>query len=301
MEHLDCKLCHNSEYELFAEIGGYKLVKCKSCGLVYLNPRPSQREIKKLYANKYGLCKKKTDMHSRQIEEEINKRRRRCEKIVGILKKKAGRVLDVGCGPGFFIACMKRYGWEVTGIDISESAGNFAREYLGLNIYTGIVEETAFKQEFDLITMSHLFEHLADPADTLKRIAQLMSKDGMLVVAGPNFGSFDRWWHGMSWEGYKMPSHLYYLTPETYRAFLEKAGFQVVKIEYEFWNPIAHLKEKFAGKKKTECRGGTDNLKKLRRNKGFIFKSVNKIMCMISKYINLTGRDLVVYARKRSF
>ncbi len=299
MEYLDCKLCHNGEYELFKEIGGYKLVKCRSCGLVYLNPRPSQKEIKKIYANKYVLYEKKADIQNKQIEEEINKRRRRCEKILGVLKKKAGRVLDIGCGRGFFIACMKRYGWEVAGIDISESACDFAMKYLGLNIHRGIVEDMAFKEDFDLITMSHLFEHLPDPVNTLKKISQLMSKDGMLVVAGPNFGSFDRWWHGVSWEGYKMPSHLYYLTPQTYCAFLEKAGFRVVKIEYEFWNPITHLQDKLKNGKKNAHIKIKKSIKK--SNDNFMFKCVNKIMAIFSRCINLRGRDLVVYARKKCF
>jgi hypothetical protein len=65
----------------------------------------------------------------------------------------------------------------------------------------------------------------------------------MLMVSGPNVASFDRLWHGKDWMGWHLPFHLYHFTYSTYRKILEKNGFEIVKKEAAFWNPILHFRE----------------------------------------------------------
>ncbi len=214
MEHTNCGLCKSNRYAIFKEIDGYKLVKCRNCGLIYLNPRPGQEEISKQYSAKYHIGKllgqePKTEF---EIEEEINKNAGRTDEIVRQFGTR-GKLLDIGCSAGFFIASLKRRGWDVTGIDISEWAGKFAREKLGLNVLTGSVEEIRINKQFEVVTMYHIIEHLPNPLKTLKRVQELIADKGVLVIKGPNLGSFDRMWHGKKWRGYDLPFHLYHFNP----------------------------------------------------------------------------------------
>jgi 2-polyprenyl-3-methyl-5-hydroxy-6-metoxy-1,4-benzoquinol methylase len=145
MKHVNCNLCNSNEYKFFREIDGYHLVKCRNCGLVYLNPRPSQQEIKEKYSVEYHIKRllSKEPETAKEIEGEINKNIGRAEEIVSQFDNK-GKLLDIGCGAGFFIACLRRYGWDVKGIDVSEWAAEFAREKLKLNVFTGTVEDIQY-------------------------------------------------------------------------------------------------------------------------------------------------------------
>lgn len=89
-----------------------------------------------------------------------------------------GKLLDIGCGVGFYIACLKRYGWDVKGIDISEWATEFARKKLELNVFTGTVEGNQFNEKFDIITMYHKLEHLPVPLRTLIKVSEILSDNG---------------------------------------------------------------------------------------------------------------------------
>jgi len=176
MKYINCNLCNSNEYRLFKEIDSYRLVKCRNCGLVYLNPRPSQQEIKEKYSAEYHIKRllREEPKTTKEIEEGINKNIGRAEEIVSQFGNK-GKLLDIGCGAGFFITCLKRYDWDVSGIDISEWATEFARNKLKLNVFTGTVEEIEFDDKFDVITMYHFLEHLPDPVGSLKKVSEIIN------------------------------------------------------------------------------------------------------------------------------
>ena len=301
MEYINCNLCNSNKYKLFREINNYRLVKCKRCGLVYLNPRPAQQELNRGYNSEYykkGIIQE--DQTEAGIEKEIEKRLGRAREIIKISSKKKGKLLDIGCALGFFIACLKRYGWEVAGVESSEWSANFAKEKLGLNVFRGTIEEIEFTGYFNVITMYHLLEHLPNPLGILRKVSKILANDGLLVIKGPNLASFDRIWHGKNWWSYHLPFHFYHFTPRTYRMLLEKAGFSCNVIRCEYWDPILHLREiglsdgirADHSKSKTEQLGST--------KKGSIYlQKIHSITCIVSKLIGLKGRDLTIYAKQR--
>lgn len=304
MEYVNCNLCDNNEYKLFKEIDGYRLVKCKWCGLVYLNPRPTQQEISEEYSAEYHIERllRQEPKTEDKIEEEIKKNIGRAEEIVKQFGNK-GKLLDIGCSAGFFIACLKRYGWNVTGIDISEWASKFARERLGLKVFTGIVEDIQFNEKFDVITMYHVLEHLPDPVGTSKRVSEIITDNGVLIVKGPNLASFDRTWHGKNWRGYSDQTHLYYFTPKTYQMVLEKAGFSVQKMVFQYWDPVTHLMEIRLGDgiRADHPPDAIERFNKSKTYNNLIFKSINKMVYITAKLLNLKGRDLTIYAKKERY
>jgi len=305
MEYVDCNLCNSNKCTIFKKIGGYRIVKCKQCGLIYLNPRPTEQEINKGYSPEYHIEKllRREPKTEEEIEEEINKNVVRAEEILREFGNE-GKLLDIGCGAGFFIACLERYDWEVKGIDISEWASEFARNKLGLDVFTGSIEDIQFNGRFDVITMYHILEHLLDPLSTLKRVFEIITDRGVLIIKGPNLASFDRRWHGTNWRGYDLPYHLYHFTPKTYRMILEKANFSVQKIIFQQWDSIAHLEEMMLGDgiradhpPEAVERFNKNNLNTLYNDS--IFRVINKIMYIMTKLLNSKGRDVTIYAKKR--
>jgi len=302
MEYINCNLCGSDEHKLFREINDYRLVKCKRCGLVFRDPRPTQQEIHEQYSANYHierLLRQKLGTE-KGIEEEIKKNIGRSEEMLKYFSKET-KLLDIGCSVGFFLASLKRYGWDATGIDISEWACEFARKKFGLNVFAGTIEEIQFNERFNVITMYHILEHLPRPLQSLKRVSELLADDGVLIIKGPNLGSFDRIWHGINWRGYSDRTHLYYFTLETYRMILEKAGFTVQKIIFQRWDPIAHLMEIRLGDgiRADHPPDATEKFRKRGRYNNLIFKRINKIRYIGAKLLNLKGRDLTIYAEKR--
>jgi len=298
MENINCNLCRSWNLKSYKKIDDWQLVKCRRCGLVYLNPRPSEKEMQKKYNRKYyqrGIFNENGT--EKGIAKEMKKRSGRVDEILRVSKKKKGKLLDIGCGPGFFIALMKKKGWEVKGLDLSGWAVDFAREKLGLDVYQGRIEEIEFKEKFDVITMYHLLEHLPDPLGSLKRVSKIITDNGILVIKGPNFASFDRIWHGKKWWSYDLPFHLYHFTPKTYCLLIKKAGFIRQEIRYESFNLVDHLKEaKLSGSLRADhSKGQRKRLKK--DNPKYLRKIFNVINSLI-KSAGLNGRDLTIYARK---
>lgn len=304
IECVNCNLCGSNECTLFKELNGYRLVKCKHCTLVYLNPRLTQQQINKECSAKYHIERLlgREPKLEKEIEEEIDGN----FAIVGEIIKKfgnKGNLLDIGCSAGFFIAGLKRYGWDVTGTDISEWAVKFAKQRLSLNVFKGSIEDIKFDKQFDVITMYQILEHLPDPLRSLKKVSKILTENGTLVIKGPNLASFDRIWHGKNWRGYTDQGHLYYFTPKTYRMILEKAGFSLQKMIFQYWDTNTHLIEIRMGDglRADHPLRAIKRFNKNRRSSNLIYKGIKKMIHIaVVKLLKLKGRDLTIYAKKRT-
>lgn len=246
-EALSCNLCGHTKYAGWWEWEGSRLVKCKGCGLVYLHPQPDDKTLQRMYTQDYERAYGKGVAGGReQIEAQMHV----YEHLVGLLThvcRQPGRLLEVGPGYGYFLGCAKRHGWQVTGLELSQAAAEYARTSLGLDVHVGRIEEFEAPGRYDAVAVLHTLEHVTDPTSVLLKLREFLAPKGVLVIVGPNAGSFDRWWHGRHWRGWQIPYHLYHFTVRSYRRFLDKTGFSVVHVECPFWNPLAHVKEAALG------------------------------------------------------
>jgi 2-polyprenyl-3-methyl-5-hydroxy-6-metoxy-1,4-benzoquinol methylase len=239
MESAVCNLCNNTNYTVVTEVNGQRLVRCTRCSLVYVNPRRSEDEISSQYKEHYHTQRVVTSRLTTDsdIAREVASNEPRAREIIKLAGAK-GKLLDIGCSAGFFIAQLKQRGWDAKGIDVSDWAAAFAREKHGVEVLKGNIDDIQVHERFDIITMYHTLEHLPSPLQTLQKVWGMLNDSGMLIVKGPNLASFDRLWFGKRWDGFADRTHLYYFTPATYRALLEKSGFVVEKIHYRYWNPL---------------------------------------------------------------
>ena len=244
MEYVKCNLCGFDDTKFILRARNrvtnegkefFKLAKCRRCGLVYINPRPEKEEIKKYYPPWYHsrTQAKVSDITKTKIWG-IPWREAMKNKAEPILRyKKKGRILDIGCGNGSLLIFLKESGWQTHGVELLDSSSLYARDVLGLTVFSGRFEEVNYPEEsFDIITLFHVLEHLPDPSGTLKKARSLLRKDGFLIIEVPNFHSFEAKIFRSKWVGISAPLHLYHFTPRTLRMMLKSCGLIPMEVGF---------------------------------------------------------------------
>ncbi|MCP4535529.1 MAG: class I SAM-dependent methyltransferase [Chloroflexi bacterium] len=245
METTFCSLCEADDAERLLTLrdygfdgpGEFPLVRCRQCGLMYLNPRPGPAQMDHYYPADYLPYKS-------AIEDErwalmrwvrrynIRQRRRAVERFSRHVPR---RVLDVGCSTGIFLAEMRDAGWETYGVDISPIAIAYARERFGLDAFEGLLADADLPAgQFTAVTLWDVLEHTFDPLETLQTIHRLLKADGIVVIAVPHYESWDRQLFGRYWIGYDAPRHLHVFSRDILRDMLDRAGFDVVHAQCAF-------------------------------------------------------------------
>lgn len=158
-------------------------------------------------------------------------RQKRLEKIRRYATQ--GTLLDIGCGGGQFLVFLRENGWQVAGIEVNEEMATYGRESLNLNIKTGDLQEAGFSENtFDVITLFHVLEHIQDPIVTLRECYRILKPGGLLVIAVPNFNSWQSRWTRKHWFHLDVPHHLHHFSAKTLQNFLEENSFRVGEVEH---------------------------------------------------------------------
>ncbi|MCJ7601950.1 MAG: class I SAM-dependent methyltransferase [Desulfobulbaceae bacterium] len=238
-----CALCGSDQYDLLFEgvdrlhgfDGSFSYVKCKQCGLIYMNPQICAEHMGYFYPNDYAPHQANTKRIQDKDAARANLRKRPFFECLCRKLTQDSRVLDVGCGNGFFLSQIRALTQcHVSGIDISPIATEAAKKNYGLDIFTGTILESPFPDNyFDVITAWSFLEHVNNPAEVLLKFSSLLKKDGVCILTTPNFDSFnaklfkDKWYH------LDCPRHLFIYNPKTITTLLEKSGLHVKKIIYD--------------------------------------------------------------------
>jgi SAM-dependent methyltransferase len=225
-----CILCNGRRRSLLYEKNGWQVRVCDACGLGVLDPRPSADTLARLYSQEY--CEEYFVEGGEPGSAAFAKRLRLEDHRIRFFRKykKAGRVLDIGCGYGYFLAACREKGYEVHGLDFSEWAVRHARQRLGLDITVGPMDRVGLADgSFDVVTLWHCLEHTPDPVMALSRIRQWLKPDGLLVVDVPNRQGTDARKTWDDWVGWSLPYHLYHFTPESLEGLLDQQGFSVIR------------------------------------------------------------------------
>jgi SAM-dependent methyltransferase len=188
----------------------WNVVVCRSCGLGYLNPRPTRLESQRYYPpGYYSMREKRLDLYRRQAN---------------YVPKGAGRLLEIGAAQGEFLARMRDRGWEVVGIEPSEHPDNPHN----LPIHRASFPEECHldPSSFAAITAWAVFEHLHDPGGAFEACRRLPRPGGRLIIQVPNLRSIQSRWARQE----DVPRHLYFFSERTLRAYGERAGLVLDKI-----------------------------------------------------------------------
>lgn len=143
-----------------------------------------------------------------------------------------GSMLDVGCGSGFLASLFAQAGWRVTGVEFNDETAVHAREIYDINVVTSISSVTG---RFDLIVINHVLEHHFEPELLLKECLQRLKPSGRIIIAVPNFGSFQARVGRAHWFHLDFPAHLYHFTDQGLVNLLERSGFTVIHRSHADW------------------------------------------------------------------
>jgi SAM-dependent methyltransferase len=221
-----CTLCGDGPLERLFPVGDrFSLLQCRACRVASTFPVLSREEMSSFYPPAYyGVGNRRFNPLFEWLVTIF--RRRRVRKIESFVAK--GRVLDIGCGRGITLSQLKEDGWETSGVEISETAAAHARSVLGDTIFVGDVLAAPWPPDsFDVINIWHVLEHLPDPAGVLSKCRTLLRTGGLLIVAVPNFESFQARFAGPHWFHLDVPRHYWHWGTNALGALLEKHGFAV--------------------------------------------------------------------------
>ncbi len=241
MQHVTCNFCGADDTELvnhgpdlLLQIpGDFYLVCCRRCGLIYQNPQLSFAELAAHYPDDYLPYQQPEGERPFSIEQTSHNQAlaRFCDRIMA-RRPQPGRLLDVGCATGDFLFAMQQRGWQVQGVEPVIHAAALARQTFGLDVHTGLLEEAGYApNQFDVVTLWDVLEHVADPLATLTETARILRPGGMLVFSLPNPASFEARLFGANWVGWERPRHLHLIPPELIPAYLQRVGLAFVGIE----------------------------------------------------------------------
>jgi 2-polyprenyl-3-methyl-5-hydroxy-6-metoxy-1,4-benzoquinol methylase len=232
-----CPLCGSSSCaEIYRERGSVGIVRCKDCGLVYTNPMVKEPE------KNYWGDEKKYFEEARLIFEGKGKSHRDVNYIDDLRMierfKPAGSFLDIGTNMGMFLRHTRGRKWDVTGVEPSPALSEMARKYFGLNIKTCYLSEAGFSDEsFDVVTMTDVFEHIAEPRKMLADIKKVLKRNGILFIKVPN-GRYNLLKLSLAkisgrlkdYDIFDSYEHLTHFSHDTLKKMLEESGFKIKKI-----------------------------------------------------------------------
>lgn len=232
---IPCNLCGYSNIEelsLKGRNGNYlRTVICKICGLIWTDPRPEGKDIKKYYSKEYrleykGICKPKL----KHIYRDANEALRRYDFMKGIIKKD-DVILDIGSGSGVFIYTLRKLGYDATGIEPDEGYAKYSIEVLEVPVKVAFARDITTASSFNIITMHHVLEHMENPYAIIHKSRSLLKNAGFLIIEVPNAEDIKQ----APYNRYHK-AHLYTFNPETLECVGRKAGFNVYKTSVAPYN-----------------------------------------------------------------
>jgi SAM-dependent methyltransferase len=219
VEVADCPNgCDGANDAALHEFGVYAVRRCARCGLVRLSPRPRESSLEEFYGRDYfsgehGAGYDRYDEDRALYERTFARRLKLIRRF-----KPRGRLLDIGCGFGYFLNVARRAGYEPHGLDLSAYAVERSRSLSLGTVQQGSLAPGLYPEKhFDVITMFDLFEHVYRPREFARTLHGITKDDGVIVITTPNQRSLLARASGKSWVSYKIPEHVFYYTPETLR------------------------------------------------------------------------------------
>lgn len=294
-----CKACLASKITILFKKNNYYFKKCVKCGLIFVDPLPGEPEVLKLYnksskAAYYEAADQEGILYAKKMK-------------LGFLKDLHAinfnswqRILDIGCGGGFFLNAVREVFDELYGLEMSSELAEFVKKKWGIDIHIGEIQNINFSENyFDIITLYDVIEHVLHPDKLLNELHRILKPGGVVVVSTPNV-------NGLSTKIMKdkslfltPPEHLYYFSPNSLTIFLEANGFRVRKVKTEniYINHI--LMQKFRRKiSRKELRSSTSKISKSISK----HSTLGKLKNVINKVLEtcLVGDVLICYACKRN-
>lgn len=253
---MKCNFCGLEDNEIIFKYTRFEknnILKCKNCGLVFLELKKYKKEIELFYKKSY---RKVDTLPKKSAEEMFNDpvTKYDCENRIEWIKKKYGniygkKILEIGSSSGYFLECLSSFSAKAIGVELNEDYANYARS-LGFTVYSEPFETIDSENEFDLVIMFHTLEHIFDPMSILHHIYISLKIGGVFMGEVPNQHD----WRLKIFNNEVVKrfhydnNHYYYFSPKTLYNYLKQCGFNEVTLETaERYNSLIQLKRILCG------------------------------------------------------
>jgi 2-polyprenyl-3-methyl-5-hydroxy-6-metoxy-1,4-benzoquinol methylase len=243
VNYVACDLCGQDDYAVVLPncktLDG-PLVRCRHCQLIYVNPRHKnfavdsdtvdssarRMAVWEQYDTLWDKSLVSDNKELKHIHANFELRVRRIQKFIT-----TGTLLDIGSGKGHALSVLREAGFKVQGIEPNATTAQFARQEYGLDVIQGVLLEDSFREgSFDVVTMSHLIEHLPSPNRELQKVHRILRTGGYLFIETPRIDSLSFHLLGKRWRQF-IPDHYYFFTFRTIQSLLEQRGFAVLEMQ----------------------------------------------------------------------
>ena len=219
--YLLCK-DHTVSHETFA------LEQCKQCGFVLTNPRPAEKDLTRYYQSEAYISHSNRSANAIEHIYKVS-RRFTLKWKYGLLQTHSviepATILDFGCGTGAFLNECKKNNMKISGVEPS----TIAREIAIKNTKATVWERASeIKDNYDVITLWHVLEHVPDLHETLHKLKNHLNQNGTMFIAVPNLKSPDAKKYLAYWAGYDVPRHLWHFSKDTMKRALERHRLNLV-------------------------------------------------------------------------
>lgn len=233
-----CPVCGSTHIEKVFDTADYfssgeifPVWGCKDCGFRFTNHFPSEDLIGKYYDSTDYISH--SDSHRGLINKLYHLARhymlsQKVNLVSRYMEDQSGKLLDIGCGTGYFLHVAQKRGFTVAGIEKNELARTHAITRFGLDVKD---EKSFFEMaglSFNIVTLWHVLEHLEQLNESLEKINDILTPDGTLVIALPNCRSYDAEFYKERWAAYDVPRHLWHFSPGAVEKLLSKYHLKII-------------------------------------------------------------------------
>ena len=233
----ECPICNSNQFTLFKTCKDFtvskeffNIVSCQKCGFKFTNPRPTEETIGAYYKSDEYISHTNSKKGLINSIYQIVRKRTLKEKVslINSLIPNKGRILDIGCGTGYFLKACKDNGWKISGVEPDEDARKLAKTNTDQEINSDIFCCYDRTDEFDIITTWHVVEHIHKLNESITKIKEILKSNGIFIIAVPNPDSKDADIYQENWAAYDVPRHLYHFNQKSIELLLEKFDFQLI-------------------------------------------------------------------------
>ena len=209
----------------------FQLLVNNEFGYLETSPQPSSEKLPKYYKSEDYISH--TDTKRNLFEKLYHFIRgislKRKLKLINSFSSEDKKLLDVGCGTGDFLQIAQQNNWTVSGIEPNDDARQIANSKTNKSVYN-IEKLLEFpKQGFDVITLWHVLEHLPNLDEQVSILKSLLKENGRLIIAVPNYKSYDAKYYKNFWAAFDVPRHLWHFSQESISTLFSKENMKVVK------------------------------------------------------------------------
>lgn len=234
----------------------FTLYRDMATDLLATHPQPKARELQSYYESEDYISH--TDSARSWFEKiyQFIKKTAIQQKLKLVLKqqKSKGILLDIGCGTGDFLAAAKATGWQIKGYEPNEKARNIAHKK-GVELTHST--QDLIENSVDVITMWHVLEHVPDVKQQIAELKRLIKPGGTIIIAVPNYKSYDAKHYQNFWAAYDVPRHLWHFSKKSIQSLFAEQNLELVQVKPMWFDSfyVSLLSEKYKSGKMNFVKG----------------------------------------------